>query len=80
MQGNLKFDLARKMKVDENPFPREQNMVEVRMFKGKARVFTLARAKEAGIVDPNMQISAEEYAVIKQHREQEKSRYECWYF
>jgi hypothetical protein len=51
-------------------------MVEAKMFKGKAKVLTSARAREARIIDPDVQISAEEYAVIKKHREQKKSRYE----
>jgi hypothetical protein len=73
MQGKLKFDLARKMKIDDNPFPREQNMVEAKMLKGKAKVLTSTRAREAGTINPDVQISAEEYAVIKKHREQKKS-------
>jgi hypothetical protein len=76
MQGKLKFDLAQKMKIYDNPFPKEQNIVEAKMFKGEAKVLTSARAREAGTVDPDMQISAEEYAVINKHREQKKSRCE----
>ena len=64
-QGRLKFDTPRKMKVDDNPFPRDQNMVDVEIFKGKTKVLTSARSKEAGIVDPKMQISADEYREIK---------------
>ena len=49
------------MKVDDNPFPRDQNMVDVGIFKGKTKVLTSARSREAGTVDPKMQISADEY-------------------
>ena len=57
-QGKLKFDTPRKMKVDDNPFPRDQNMVNVKLLKGKTKVLTSTRAKETRIVDPkNVNIS-----------------------
>ena len=34
-QGRLKFDTPRKMKVDDNPFLGDQNMVDARLLKGK---------------------------------------------
>ena len=64
------------MKVDDNPFPRDQNMVDVKLLKGKTKVLTSTRAKETGIVDPKMQILADEYREIKRHHDQQKSRYE----
>jgi hypothetical protein len=39
------------MKVDDNPFPKDQDMVDARFFKGKTKVLTLTRAREAGTVD-----------------------------
>ena len=60
-QGKLKFDTPRKMKVDDNPFPRDQNMINTRLLKGKTKVLTSSRAKEARTIDPKMQISADEY-------------------
>ena len=51
--------------MDDNPFPRDQNMVDVRLFKEKTKVLTLAKSREAGTVDPKMQISANEYREIK---------------
>jgi hypothetical protein len=75
-QGRLKFDTAQKLKVDDNPFPKGQNMVDARMPKGKMRVLTSKRAKEDGTVDPNMQLSVEEFKMIRRCREQKKSRYE----
>ena len=51
-QGRLKFDTPRKMKVDDNPFPRDQNMVDARLLKGNTKVLTSTRAKEAGTIDP----------------------------
>ena len=64
-QGKLKFDTTQKIKVDDNPFPKDQNMVDARLFKGKAKVLTLARARESRTVDSKMQISADEYREIK---------------
>ena len=75
-QGKLKFDTPQKMKVDDNPFPRDQNMVDARLLKGKTKVLTSTRAKETRTVDPKMQISADEYREIKRRRDQQKSRYE----
>ena len=62
------------MKVDDNPFPKDQNMVDAKLFKGKAKVLTSARARETRIVE--MQISADEYKEIERRRDQQKSRYE----
>ena len=45
-QGKIKFDAPRKMKVDDNPFPRDQNMVDAKLLKGKTKVLTSTRAKE----------------------------------
>ena len=75
-QGRLKFDTPRKMKVDDNPFPGDQNMVDAGLFKGKTKVLTSTKSKEAGTVDPKMQISADEYREIRKHRAEQKCRYE----
>ena len=64
------------MKVDDNPFPKDQNMVDAKLFKGKTKVLTSVRARETRIVDPEMQISADKYREIKRRRYQQKSRYE----
>ena len=69
-QGKLNFDTPRKMKVDNNPFPKDQNMVDATLLKGKTKVLTSTRAKETRIVDPEMQISADEYREIKRCRDQ----------
>ena len=42
------------MKVDHNPFPGDQNMVDARLIKGKTKVLTSTKSKEARIVDPKM--------------------------
>ena len=63
------------MKVDDNLFPRDQNMVDARLLKGKTKVLTSTRAKETGTVDPEMQILADEYREIKRRRDWQKSRY-----
>ena len=64
------------MKVDDNPFLRDQNMVDARLLKGKTKVLTSVRSKETRIVDLEMQISADEYREVRWHRDQQKSRYE----
>ena len=51
-------------------------MVDARFLKGKTKVLTSTRAKETGIVDLEMQISADEYREIKRRHDQHKSRYE----
>jgi hypothetical protein len=51
-------------------------MVEAKLFKGKAKVLTSAKAREARTVDPNMQISAHEYREHKRRRDQQKGRFE----
>ena len=51
-------------------------MVDTKLFKGKTKVLTSAKARETGTVDPEMQISTDEYREIKRHRGQKKGRYE----
>ena len=64
------------MKVDDNRFPSDQNMVDVKLLKGKTKVLTSTKAKETETVDPKMQISTDEYREIKRRRDQQKSQYE----
>ena len=64
------------MKVDDNPFSRDQNMVDARLLKGKTKVLTSTRSRETRTVDLEMQISANEYREIRRHHDQQKSRYE----
>jgi len=61
------------MKVDDNPFPRDQNMVDVGIFKGKIKVLTSAKSRKGGTVNPKMQISADEYREVKKRRDQQKN-------
>ena len=51
-------------------------MVDARLLKGKTKVLTLTKSREARTVDPKMQISADEYREIKRHRDKQKSRHE----
>ena len=51
-------------------------MVDARLIKGKTKVLTSTKSKEAGTVDPERQISADEYREIKRCRDKQKSRYE----
>ena len=46
-------------------------MVDARLLKGKTKVLT--RSRETRTVDPEMQISADEYREIKWRRDQQKS-------
>ena len=64
------------MKVDDNPFPRDQNMVDARLLRGKTKVLTSTRSRETRTVDPEMQISVDEYRDIRRRRDKQKSRYE----
>ena len=58
------------MKDDDNPSPRDQNIVDARLLKGKTKVLTSIRSKETRIVDPKMQISADEYRDVRRRRDQ----------
>ena len=40
-------------------------MVDARLLKGKTKVLTSTKSREAGAVDPERQISADEYRGIK---------------
>ena len=51
-------------------------MVDARLFKGKTKVLTSNKSREAGTVDPKMQISVDEYREIKSHRDKQKNLYE----
>ena len=64
------------MKVDDNPFPRDQNMVDARLLKGKTKVLTSTRSRETRTVDPKIQILADEYREIRRRCDQQKGRYE----
>ena len=48
-------------------------MVDARLFKGKTKVLTSSKLREARTVDPKMQISADEY---RRRCAEQKSRYE----
>ena len=58
-QGKIKFESTKKptMGIDRHPFPRV-NMVKFQLAKGKTKVLTSAKAKEDGLVNPKVQISA----------------------
>ena len=51
-------------------------MVDARLLKGKTKVLTSTRSRETRTIDPEMQISADEYREIRRHRDQQKSQYE----
>ena len=58
------------MKIDDNPFSGDQNMVDARLLKGKTKVLTSTRSRETGTVDPEMQISTDEYREVKRRCDQ----------
>ena len=49
-------------------------MVDARLLKGKTKVLTSTKSRETGIVDPEMQISADKYREIRKCRDKQKSR------
>ena len=51
-------------------------MVDAGLFKGKTKVLTSTKSKEARTVNPKMQILADEYREIKRRCVEQKSRYE----
>ena len=64
------------MKVDDNPFSGDQNMVDARLPKGKTKVLTSTKSRGTRIVNPEMQISTDEYREIRRRRDKQKSQYE----
>ena len=64
------------MKIDDNPFSRDQNMVDARLLKGKTKILTSTKSRETRTVYPEMQILADEYSEIKRRHDKQKSRYE----
>ena len=51
-------------------------MVDARLLKGKTKVLTSTKAKEARTIDPKMQILADEYRDIRRRCDQQKCRYD----
>jgi hypothetical protein len=62
------------MDIERHPFP--QNMVAAVLQKGKTKVLTSDKAREAGTVDPKSQMIAEEYREVKRRRDRQKSQLE----
>ena len=65
-QGKIKFEPAKKptMNIDKHPFS-GVHMVEFQLAKGKTKVLASAKTKEDVSVDPEVQISANEYEEAK---------------
>ena len=51
-------------------------MVDARLLKGKTKVLTSTKSREARAVNPGRQTSADECKEIKRCRDKQKSRYE----
>ena len=51
-------------------------MVDARLIKGKTKVLTSIKSKEARTADAEIQISADEYREIRRRRAEQKSQYE----
>jgi hypothetical protein len=62
------------MDIEGHPF--SQNMVAAALPKGKTKVLTLDKAREAGTVDPESQMTAKEYREVKRRQDRQKSRLE----
>ena len=58
------------MKINDNPFLGDQNMVDARLLKGKTKVITLVRSRETRTVNPEMQISADKNREIRRRQDQ----------
>ena len=65
--------MSQKMKVDDNHFLENQNMVDAGLLKGKTKVLTSTKSREAGTVDSKMQILTDEYKEIRRRRNKQKS-------
>ena len=50
-----------------------KHMVDARLLKGKTKVLTSTKSREAGTVNPEMQISADEYREIRRLHDKQKS-------
>ena len=48
-------------------------MVDARLLRGKTKVLTSTKSKEAGTVDPERQISTDKYREIRRRRDNQKS-------
>lgn len=64
------------MKMDQNPFPFGLNMVEVSLIEGKTKVLTSAKAKESGLVNSKVQLSADACREDIKRSDSQRSRYE----
>jgi hypothetical protein len=62
------------MNIEGHPFP--MNMIASSLSKGKFKVLTSERARKAGTVDSEKQISAKEYQAIKVKQKRQNSRYD----
>jgi len=62
------------MGIEGHPFP--MNMVASSFPKGNFKVLTSVRAKKAGTVDSEKQISAKEYQEIKMKQNRQNSRHD----
>ena len=68
--------MPRKIKIDDNPFLGDQYIVDARLLKGKTKALISTKSREAGTVNPKMQISTDEYSEIWRRRAEQRSRYE----
>jgi hypothetical protein len=62
------------MGIEGHPFP--TNMVAPSFPRGNFKVLTSERAKKAGTIDSEKQISAKEYREIKEKQNQQNSQYD----
>jgi hypothetical protein len=73
-QGKIGLDKNKKtMDIEDHPFP--QNMIAATLSSGKVKVLTSEKAKESNSVDPDPQMTAEEYREVQRRRYRQNSRF-----
>jgi len=62
------------MDIKDHPFP--QNMISAMLSARKVKVLTSEKAKKSGAVDPESQMTAEEYREVQRRRYRQNSRFD----
>jgi hypothetical protein len=71
--GKVKV-LTSMMDIEDHPFP--QNIIAVTLSLGKVKVLTSEKAKESKAVDPDSQMTTEEYREVQSRRYQQDSQFD----
>jgi hypothetical protein len=74
-QGRLKFDTPQKMKVDDNPFPGDQNLVDARLLQGKTKVLTSTKSRDRLMnIEKLEDVAISQRADMSRKKQQKKGR------